>query len=113
MTVVKSLLTSLIISNLLILSPNCFAGDSTEVKVPTINPAQPQIATSDCFTTPEKEYTPSMLQSSAAYPACPADMVVSKINIRTEPGGFPKFTDIYHYVSVNCCKQKVTYQIPA
>jgi hypothetical protein len=84
------------------------ATSSTDIQVAHIQPAQHDVKLTNCFTTKEQRYNVTMVDTKSAYPDCPPDMVIDKVNLRTEG-----VVTIDTYVSLVCCKQDVGWKKPA
>jgi hypothetical protein len=62
----------------------------------------------DCFTTKEEPYSVTMTYHQGAYPSCPPNMVIRRMNFRTDTHslGF----EVTTYVSAICCKHQIEWQ---
>lgn len=82
--------------------------DSTRLIASNAIPVQRNvtISSNDCTKTKEVVYSVSMVTNTSAYPACPPNTVVHKVNLRNEQF----LTDVVTYVSLDCCKQKTGWQ---
>lgn len=113
---VKPILMVLLTGCLLTMAINCLAADSTSINTSIrrakILPMKQKVIRDDekCTTTKEEPYSVTMTNYQSAYPACPANTVVKKINFRTDTSrlGF----EVTTWVSAECCEHRQDWQQP-
>jgi hypothetical protein len=82
-----------------------FAASSTDIHAANVVPAQHEVKLRKCSKTKEQLYNVTMVGRTSAYPACPAGMVIDKVNLRTEG-----VVDVDTYVSLDCCEPDVGWK---
>ena len=81
------------------------AADSTSIKRINVTPAKHEVVLKDCVTTGEHKYVVSAFYMTSAYPSCPENLVLFKVNLRTEHA----WANVNTYVSLVCCKSDVVW----
>lgn len=93
----------------LLISGLAVASDSTQVGRPTVAPMEHKVVVADetkCVKTAEEEYNVNFIYYSSAYPSCPPNMVLRRINLESKRSGL----DVTTYVTAICCPHELQWQ---